>query len=63
VNASISGFYQTISVNAGICQHLLVKLWKKGIVVKPILHNEMNSRCQVDLIDMQSNPDGDMKFI
>lgn len=23
----------------------------------------MNSRCQVDLIDMQSNPDRDMKFI
>jgi hypothetical protein len=26
VNASISGFYQTISVNAGICQHLFVKV-------------------------------------
>jgi hypothetical protein len=26
VNASISGFYQTISVNAGICRHLLVKV-------------------------------------
>ena len=36
---------------------------KKGIVVKPVLHNEMSSRCQVDLIDMQSNPDRDMKFI
>lgn len=36
---------------------------KKGLVVKPILHREMNSRCQIDLIDMQSNPDGDMKFI
>lgn len=23
----------------------------------------MNSRCQVDLIDMQSNTDGDFKFI
>jgi len=39
------------------------KTLKKGIVVKPILHNEMNSRCQVDLIDMQSNPDRDMTFI
>jgi len=39
------------------------KTLKKGIVVKPILHNEMNSRCQVDLIDMQSNPDRDMKLI
>ena len=26
VNSSISGFYQTISVNAGICWHLLVKV-------------------------------------
>jgi len=39
------------------------KTLKKGLVVKPILHNEMNSRCQVDLIDMQSSPDRDMKFI
>jgi transposase InsO family protein len=39
------------------------KTQKKRIVVKPILHNEMNSRCQVDLIDMQSNPDPDIKFI
>lgn len=36
---------------------------KKGLVVKPIIHSEMNSRCQVDLIDMQSNPDGQYKFI
>lgn len=39
------------------------KAVKKGIVIKPIVHNEMNSRCQVDIIDMQSNPDRDMKFI
>ena len=36
---------------------------KKEIVVKPILHNEMISRCRVDLIDMQPNPDHDTKFI
>jgi hypothetical protein len=36
---------------------------KKGFVVEPILQSEMNSRCQVDLIDMQSNSDRDMKFI
>lgn len=36
---------------------------KKGLVVKPILHNEMNSRCQIDLIDMQSNPDNGFKYI
>lgn len=44
------------------CQKKL-KSAKKGIVVKPLLSTEMNSRCQVDLIDMQSNPDGDFKFI
>ena len=36
---------------------------KKGIVVKPIISSEFNSRCQVDLIDFQSHPDGDKKFI
>ncbi|XP_071132787.1 KRAB-A domain-containing protein 2-like [Mytilus edulis] len=35
----------------------------KGVVVKPILSKEFNSRGQVDLIDMQSMPDGDFKFI
>lgn len=39
------------------------KILKKGFVVKPILYSELNSRCQIDLIDMQTNPDGDMKFI
>ena len=43
--------------------HARKKTLKKGFVVKPILHNEMNSRCQVDLVDMQSSPDRDMKFI
>jgi hypothetical protein len=38
-------------------------LKKKGFVVNPILHKEINSRYQVGLIDMQSNPDRDMKFI
>lgn len=27
---------------------------RKGLVVRPIISNELNSRCQVDLIDMQS---------
>jgi hypothetical protein len=35
---------------------------KKGLVVTRILHNEINSQCQVNLIDMQSNPDRDTKF-
>lgn len=36
---------------------------KRGLVSKPILHSEMNSRCQVDLIDFQTQPDGNFKFI
>jgi len=36
---------------------------KKGVVFKPIISPEFNSRCQVDLIDFQSHPDGKYKFI
>lgn len=36
---------------------------RKGLVVKPMVHSNMNDRCQIDLIDMQSNPDGVFKFI
>ncbi|KAJ8952558.1 hypothetical protein NQ318_006923 [Aromia moschata] len=36
---------------------------KRGLVSKPILHSEMNSRCQVDLIDFQTQPDRNFKFI
>ncbi|XP_060848294.1 KRAB-A domain-containing protein 2-like isoform X2 [Rhopalosiphum padi] len=36
---------------------------KKGVVVKPIISPDFNSRCQVDLIDFQSHPDGKFKFI
>ena len=36
---------------------------KKGVVVKPIVTSEMNRRCQIDCIDMQSNPDGEYRYI
>ena len=36
---------------------------KKGLVIKPMIFSEMNSRAQVDLIDMQSQPDGELKWI
>lgn len=36
---------------------------KRGIVVKPIIFPHINSRCQLDLIDLQSQPDGEFKFI
>ncbi|GFX86163.1 KRAB-A domain-containing protein 2 [Trichonephila clavipes] len=36
---------------------------KKGIVGKPVTSSELNSKCQVDLIDLQSNRNGKYKFI
>ena len=36
---------------------------KKGLVVKPILTKEALARMQVDFIDLQSCPDGEMKYI
>lgn len=39
------------------------KTKKKGLVVKPIISKDFNSRCQVDLIDMQSEADGEYRFI
>ena len=36
---------------------------KKGVVVKPIVTSDVNRRAQVDCIDMQSNPDGEYKYI
>ncbi|XP_011280330.2 SCAN domain-containing protein 3 isoform X1 [Felis catus] len=44
----------------GPCQQKHSKL-KKVLTSKPI--KEVSSRCQVDLIDMQLNPDGEYKFI
>lgn len=39
------------------------KTKKRGLVVRPILFTQRNSRCQVDLIDMQSEKDGNYRFI
>ncbi|XP_068236851.1 KRAB-A domain-containing protein 2-like [Palaemon carinicauda] len=36
---------------------------RKCMVLKPIVSNNRNSRAQVDLIDMQSQPDGKYRFI
>ncbi|XP_046981447.1 KRAB-A domain-containing protein 2-like [Schistocerca americana] len=36
---------------------------KRGHVSKPILHSEMNSCCQVDLIDMHTQEDRGFKYI
>ena len=39
------------------------KVPKKGLVIKPMIFSEMNSRAQVDLTDMQSQPNGGLKWI
>ncbi|KAI6648407.1 hypothetical protein LOD99_14085 [Oopsacas minuta] len=48
-----------------LCEKCQLKKSKvrKSLVVKPIISNQLNSRCQVDLIDMQSQPDGKYKYI
>lgn len=50
---------------ADLCEDCQLKKKKvrKSLVVKPIVSRYYNHRCQCDLIDMQSEPDGDFKFI
>ena len=59
-------------ITAWVCQlyknHCMVCLLKepavnKGVTVKPMVFKELNSRAQVYLIDLQSTPDGEYKFI
>ena len=54
-----------ISLYLSICTSCLKKssVPKKGMVVKPMVYRYMNPRGQVDLIDMQSQPDGEFKWI
>lgn len=42
---------------------MAIRMPKNGLTVKPVISNEINSRCQVDLIDMQANPDDNNKLI
>lgn len=37
--------------------HTKQKITKKGVEIKPIINCELNSRCQVDLVDMQASKD------
>ena len=46
-----------------VCQERRKRQKTNGVVVKPILSSEFNSRAQVDLIDMQSLPQGQYKRI
>ena len=49
------------------CERCIEKARRKeissGTVVKPILVKSINDRAQIDLVDMQSLPDGNYKFI
>jgi len=51
---------QVIDVYLALCEHCQLKknTPKQGLVVRPVLSHYMNSRCQLDLIDMQFEPDG-----
>ena len=46
-----------------VCQEKRKRPKTTGVVVRPILSHEFNSRSQVDLIDMQSAPQGQFKWI
>lgn len=39
------------------------KTKKRGLTVKPLMFHQLNDRCQVDLVDFQSNADGEFKWI
>jgi len=53
------------NVYLALCEHcqLKKKTPKRGFVLRPILSHYMNSGCQVDLIDMQYEPDGYYQLI
>jgi hypothetical protein len=56
---------QVIEFFLTLCEQrqLKKKTPKWGLVIRQVLSDYMNSWCQVDLIDMQSEPDGVYRFI
>lgn len=57
---------EAIELYKSLCVECLKKRKRsavKGVVVRPILSRDYGSRGQVDLIDMQSMPKGDHKWI
>ena len=56
---------QMIDLYLALCEHcqLKEKTPKRALVVRPIHSQYVNSRCQVDLIDMRSEPDGYYRVI
>lgn len=57
--------YGVVMLYLNLCKRCQMKRSspKKGIVVKPMISSELNSRCQVYLIDLHSNRNGEYKFI
>jgi hypothetical protein len=51
------------TVNNTTMRPQIFQVASKGLVVKPLLSKDLKCRGQVDLVDMQSLPDGDYKFI
>ena len=45
------------------CQEKIKRPKTTGVVVRPILSQDFSSRCQVDLIDMQSSTQGQYRWI
>ena len=56
---------EQIMIYLNLCETCQKKssMKRKGLVIRPMICNEMNTRCQIDLIDMQSQADKDYKFI
>ncbi|KAL1516546.1 hypothetical protein ABEB36_000452 [Hypothenemus hampei] len=54
-----------ISLYINLCApcQMKEKREKKSILSKPEVFNDFNSRCQIDLIDYQSQTDGNYKFV
>ena len=61
--ANITKELLQLNTNIGEDCQLKKKKVRKSLVVKPLISNALNSRCEVDLIDMQCQPDGDFSYI
>lgn len=67
---SIHEIYDNIGIREiqlflDLCTQCQLKAQKqhKHLVVKPIMEEDFGSRCQVDLIDFQTRPAGEYKFV
>ena len=60
ITREVLGLYKSLCTE---CMKKRKRITTKGVVVRPILANDFGSRGQVDLIDMQSMPKGQYKWI